>query len=139
MTYCLDTNICIYFLTGRYPALYDILMSSSPKDIKIPSIVKAELLHGAEKSAKPDETKEKLKPFLFPFEIVPFGDDAAQQYAVHKARLEKAGMFIGSNDLIIAATALSIQAVLVTNNEREFSRIDGLSLENWTLPASPAR
>ena len=131
MIFCLDTNTCIYFLNGKYPGLLRKMLSYSPNDIKIPSIVKAELLHGAEKSIKSKENKEKVAAFLLPFEIVPFDDAAAILYSKFKAKLEQAGMPIGPNDLIIAATAAAINASLVTNNQQEFSRIDGLLLANW--------
>ena len=131
MIYYLDTNICIYFLVGKYPKLLTKMMSFSPNDIKIPAIVKAELLHGAEKSLKRDENLIKISSFLIPFEIIPFDDASASHYAKIKASLEKTGKLIGPNDLIIASTALAQKAVLVTNNTDEFSRVEGLQLENW--------
>ena len=132
MIYYLDTNICIYFLVGKYPQLLTKMMSFSPNDIKIPAIVKAELLHGAEKSLKRDENLIKISSFLLPFEIIPFDDASANCYGKIKASLEKTGMLIGPNDLIIAATALANNAILVTNNTNEFCRVDGLRLEDWT-------
>ena len=131
MKYFFDTNICIYFLKGIYPALYKKILSCSPHDIKIPAIVKAELLHGAYKSLKPDENKKKIMSFLLPFDIIPFDDSATYHYGRVKAELEKAGMLIGPNDLLIAATTLAYDAVLVTNNMKEFERVGGLRLENW--------
>ena len=133
MTYSLDTNICIYFLKGKYPALLTKMLSLSPNDVKIPAIVKAELLHGAEKSQKADENKSKIISFLLPFEIIPFDDAASLHYAKIKAALETTGKIIGPNDLIIAATTLAKNATLITNNTKEFSRIKTLRLENWTL------
>jgi len=106
-------------------------MSYSPNDIKIPAIVKAELIHGAEKSVKRDDTMMKVSAFLLPFEIVPFDGVAAEFYGKVKARLELDGMLIGSNDLVIAATVLARNGVLVTNSTREFVRVEGLGLENW--------
>ena len=132
MIYCLDTNICIYFLTGKYPSLLSKILSFNPNDIKIPAIVKAELLHGTEKSAKREENKSKIATFLLPFEIVPFDAIAAVHYGSIKAILEQASKPIGPNDLLIAATVLSLNAILVTNKIKEFSRIEGLNLENWT-------
>ena len=131
MIYCLDTYICIYYLKGKYPILLQKMLSINPNDIKIPSIVKAELLHVAEKSMKREENHEKITAFLLPFEIVPFGDTAAVYSAKIRATLEQTGMPIGPNDLLIAATALAINATLVTNNIKEFSRVDGLRSENW--------
>lgn len=133
MKYYLDTNICIYFLKGQYFQLLNIIMSHSPTDIKIPSLVKAELLYGAEKSQKKEENLEKVKKFLLPFEIISFDDQAAIAYSVIRADMEKTGIVIGPNDLIIAATVLSRRGILVTNNEKEFRRIPGLTVENWLL------
>ena len=132
MIYYLDTNICIYFLVGKYPQLLIKIMSFSPNDIKIPAIVKAELLHGAEKSLKRDENLAKISTFLIPFEIIPFDDVCTGYYGKIKASLEKTGMLIGPNDLIIAATTLAKNAILVTNNTFEFSRVEGLpTLTLW--------
>jgi len=131
MTFCLDTNICIYFLTGKYPALLTNMLLHKPGDIKIPAIVKAELIYGAEKSLKRDENINKVESFLLPFEIIPFDNAASYYYGRIKIKLSQRGLSIGPNDLIIAATALSADAALVTNNTNEFSRVDGLRLENW--------
>lgn len=132
MKYYLDTNICIYFLKGLYHQLLDKIISFNPDDIKIPSIVKAELLYGAEKSQKRDENLEKVLKFLLPYEIVHFDDISAVKYSVVRAKLEKSGIVIGPNDLIIAATVLSCEGILVTNNEKEFTRVPELHIENWT-------
>jgi tRNA(fMet)-specific endonuclease VapC len=108
-----------------------MMMSHSPADIKIASMVKAELLYGAEKSKKKEENFEKVKKFLLPFEIIPFDDKATVEYSVIRANMERTGIVIGPNDLIIAATVLSHEGILVTNNEKEFRRVPGLTVENW--------
>ena len=100
--------------------------------IKIPAIVKAELLLGVEKSAKKEENRSKVTAFLLPFEIVPFDDSAAIHYSKIRATLEQVGAIIGPNDLLVAATSLARSATLVTNNTKEFSRVDGLHVEDWT-------
>lgn len=74
---------------------------------------------------------EKVKKFLLPFEIISFDDQAAIEYSVIRANMERTGIVIGPNDLIIAATVLSRRGILVTNNEKEFRRIPGLTVENW--------
>ena len=132
MTFCLDTNICIYYLKGLYPILLKKMMEKSPHDINIPSIVKAELFYGAEKSNKQNATYEKIYEFLIPFEIIPFVDKATLFHAKIKSSLTKKGTPIGPNDLLIAAITMSIDAVLVTNNISAFNRVNGLRLENWT-------
>ncbi|MBS3897973.1 MAG: type II toxin-antitoxin system VapC family toxin [Dethiobacter sp.] len=131
MKFYLDTNICIYFLKSQFLQLLDAIMSHSPDDIKISSVVKAELLYGAEKSQKREENLEKVRKFLLPFEIISFDDKAAVEYSVVRASMQSAGIVIGPNDLIIAATVLSHCGTLVTNNEKEFRMVPGLKVENW--------
>ena len=127
----LDTNICIYFLKGTFPQIKTRLMQHGPEDIKIPAIVKAELLYGAAKSEKRKENEKNITRFLEPFEIVPFDDSATACYADIRSKAEIKGSPVGPNDLIIAATVLSQNSVLVTNNTKEFRRIQELMLENW--------
>jgi len=131
MKYYLDTNICVYFLKGLNSDLLNRVLSHYPDDVKIASIVKAELLYGAEKSLKRDENFEKIQRFLLPYEIVPFDGKAAEKYSTIRADLEKSGTIIGPNDLIVSAIVLSRDGVLVTNNEKEFERVSGLFIENW--------
>jgi tRNA(fMet)-specific endonuclease VapC len=133
MMHFLDTNICIYFLNGTYEAIGNHFRKISPKEIQIPSIVKAELLFGLEKSKRKNEIKEKYEQFLDAFEIIPFDDSAAYQYANIRFELEKKGNLIGGNDLIIASTVLSRQGILITHNVKEFKRVPGLFVEDWTL------
>ena len=127
----LDTNICIYFLKGTYPQIRTRLMQHGPEDIKIPVIVKAELLYGAAKSEKRKENEKNITRFLEPFEIVPFDDSATICHADIRSKAEIKGSPVGPNDLIIAATVLSQNGVLVTNNTKEFRRIQELTVENW--------
>lgn len=132
MHYFLDTNICIYYLKGLYPTLLDRMLSRNVNEIKIASIVKAELLYGAAKSKKREDNSSKVRQFLLPFEVVSFDDQAAEIYAEIRSDMVKKGTPIGSNDLIIAAATMANSGTLITNNENEFSRIDGLEIENWT-------
>lgn len=131
MKYYLDTNICIYFLKGKFSRLKETLLSKNPNDIKIPAIVKAELLYGAEKSNQRENNIEKVNAFLFAMQIVGFGDLETAAYSKIRAGLEKKGLPIGPNDLIIAATVMANDGILVTNNTKEFERVNGLVLENW--------
>lgn len=137
MKFYLDSNICIYFLKGQYSHLLDMIMSHSPEDIKISSMVKAELLYGAEKSQKREENLEKVKRFLLPFEIIPFDDKSAVEYSEIRATMERTGIVIGPNDLIIAATVRSHCGALITNNEKEFRMVPGLIVQNWLYKNSP--
>jgi tRNA(fMet)-specific endonuclease VapC len=129
--YALDTNTCIYFLKGTYLSVLDEFASRHPADIKIPSMVKAELLYGAEKSIKRKENLSLCHEFLRPYEILSFDDEAALFYSTIRSTLEKKGKSIGPNDLIIAATVCAIGGILVTNNVKEFRVVPHLQIENW--------
>lgn len=130
--YFLDSCVCIDFMRGNLPQMYDLLKQSDPRLFKIPAIVEAELRVGAEKSANPNKTLALVDAFLLPFETVPFDSPCARTYATARASLEAQGQKIGSNDLLIAATALAHHATLVTQNVREFKRVGGLRLECWS-------
>ncbi len=131
MTYLLDTNTCINYLNGRSEKIRQRLESSAPQDIVLCSVVKAELYYGAAKSAKPEKNFEKINQFAVRFVSLPFDDLAAEAYGRIRAQLERAGTLIGPNDLMIAATGVSNAITIVTHNTREFSRVEGLMLEDW--------
>ena len=133
MKYCLDTNMCIYYLTGRALRVKQRLLEHSPREILIPAIVRAELLYGAERSARREHNLNAVRDFLLPFDTAAFGTEAAEAYARIRARLERDGRPIGPNDLVIAATALATESTLVTNNVDEFSRIEELTIEDWSM------
>ncbi len=127
----LDTNTCIYFLNGTYASIKKKILETSPSEIAIPSVVKAELLFGAYKSKRKKENIEKIEQFLEPFEIVPFDEVMTYVYADIRYKMEMKGTLIGPNDLFIAAIVKFHEGVLITNNEKEFKRIEGLKVENW--------
>lgn len=130
--YMLDTNICIYVLKNHSNKLRHKFKAT--KNICISSITYAELCFGIENSdgALRDTRLEQLNIFTQRLLIEPWGDDAANHYGYIRAFLKKQGTPIGNNDLLIAAHARSMNAVLVTNNVREFSRVPDLTVENWT-------
>lgn len=130
MIYLLDTNTCIYAIKRR-PEVVNRLQSGSPDDFGVSAITVAELRFGATKSSRPKQTRESVDAFLKPFEILPFGDEAANEYAEIRLALERAGRPIGERDLLIAATAKARGITVVTHNLREFSRVPGLSVEDW--------
>ena len=132
MIYYLDTNTCIYFLNGKYESIKEKVLSIPPNEIGIPSIVKAELFFGAYKSKNRKSNIEKVEMFLEPFEIIAFDDLMTYVYADIRERMEKTGLIIGPNDLLIASIVKFHDGILVTNNEKEFSSIEGLQIENWT-------
>lgn len=132
MTYLLDTNTCIYYLKGSFPAVRRHILALRPIEIGIPSLVRAELLYGAYRSRRQDENVRVLRQFIQPFSLVGFGTAEADHYAGIRSALEDAGTPIGPNDLIIAATARANECTLVTHNIREFGRVPGLKIEDWT-------
>lgn len=127
----LDTSICVEFLRNRMPSFYAALQRSDPRTFAIPSVVVGELYLGVEKSNYPEKGRLSVDRFLAPFETVDYDERCARIYAQIRAALEKKGSSIGSNDLLIAATALANGAVLVTRNDREFTRVPGLKVEYW--------
>ena len=131
--YLLDTNICIYIIKNRPEQVARMLKSHDPQTIKISSITVAELCYGIEKSQKREENRIALAKFLSPFEIINFDSDDAIRYGFIRSTLESRGIIIGPYDLQIASIALNRSYILVTNNEKEFSRVTDLKLENWTL------
>ena len=128
----LDTNTCIFFLNGSSPSVKDKILSTPPNRIKIPSIVKAELLLGAYKSRYRQSNLEKVEAFLEPFGIVPFDDRTTYIYADIRSKTETSGRNVGPNDLLIASVVMLFSGTLVTNNLKEFKHIDVLKLEDWS-------
>ena len=131
MTYYLDTNICVYFLKGLYPTIVENIKNTSPANIKIPSIGKAELLYCDEKSQHKITNLLNINKLLEPYEIINFDDECAVVYSKIRASLELKGNIIGPNDYIIAATVLAKNGILVTNNVKEFKRVKNIKIENW--------
>ena len=131
--YFIDSNTCIYFMNGKFPSVREKFLSVSPKEIKISSVVKGELLLGAFKSHTREKTTEKVEQFLKPFEIVDFTDKMSYSYAEIRKDLELVGTPIGANDLLIAATVLHEKGILITHNANEFSRVNGLKIEDWVV------
>lgn len=130
MKYLLDTNICIYIIKKNPLAVREHFLRNTNNDIAISSIVVAELAFGASKS-KSDRSTPKLMNFLASIQSVAFDDEAAFKYGKLRHDLESLGTPIGPLDTQIAAHALALDCVLVTNNEREFKRVPGLKIENW--------
>ncbi|MCK9214167.1 MAG: type II toxin-antitoxin system VapC family toxin [Rhodoferax sp.] len=130
MKYLLDTNICIYAINQRSDQLVQRLQAAGPAHLATSALVAAELAFGVEKSKRPD-TKEKLMLFLSGLHVLPWTDAAIWHYAKHRRSLQEAGTPIGDMNLLIASHALAEDFTLVTNNTREFERVEGLIVENW--------
>ena len=129
--YLLDSCVCIDLMRGKLPYAYELMRASDPKLFAVPAIVVAELHFGAEKSANPQKNRMLTERFLAPFDIVPFDAKCAHAYGVIRNQLREDRCLIGPNDLLIAATAVANQAMLVSNNDNEFKRVKGLRLESW--------
>lgn len=129
--YLLDTNICIYIIKKKPVDVLRTLKTKSRKDIYISSITIAELEYGVAKSQFPERNKIALIEFLSIFNILPFDDTDAVNFGITKTNLEKGGKTVGSMDFLIAAQAITKRLILVTNNTKEFERVEGLKMENW--------
>ena len=129
--YLLDTNICIYVIKKKPFDVLKTLKTKLKKDIYVSSITIAELEYGVAKSQFPEKNKIALIEFLSIFNILAFDDTDAVEFGVIKTNLEKKGKIIGPMDLLIAGQAKSKKLILVTNNIKEFERVEGLKLENW--------
>ena len=132
MRYLLDTNIWIFYLKNSSSLVGTRLRNTSASDIAVCSVVRAELLHGARKYEKRTERVARVELTLSPFISLPFDDAAARHYATIRDDLELRGVTIGPNDLMIAAIAVAHELTLVSNN-REFNRVDGMPVEDWTM------
>ena len=130
LKYILDTNIVIYVIKKRPIQALEVFNRHAGL-MCISSITFAELLHGVEKSEKPEHNLRQVEDFVSRLEVLDYNKKAAAHYGDIRADLERKGMTIGVNDLHIAGHARSEAMVLVTNNLREFDRVVGLRLDNW--------
>lgn len=132
MHYLIDTNICIYILNKRPAEVIARFKQYETGMIGVSTITVSELYYGVAKSQKQEQNLYRLKNFLAPLAFLPYDELAAAVYGRIRCALEQEGAAIGALDLLIAAQALSRNLVLVTNNEKEFSRVEKLRIENWT-------
>jgi tRNA(fMet)-specific endonuclease VapC len=126
----LDTNICIHIINQRPPHVLEKFRRHRLGEIGISSVVAAELAFGVAKSGS-ERNRRALEIFLAPLELLAFDERCVWAYGNLRADLERTGQGIGALDTMIAAHALALDALLVTNNLREFSRVSGLRLANW--------
>lgn len=130
MKYMLDTNTCI-FIIKKYENVLSHLKNIDFKEICISSITLSELEYGVAKSMHSEKNQKALDAFVYNFSILPFDSNAAHEYGKIRANLEKIGSPIGGMDMLIAAHAKSQKLILVTNNTKEFIRVNGLNIEDW--------
>ena len=131
MKYMLDTNIIAYAKNNRPETVLRRFMQHRPEDMCVSAITMAELEFGVCNSSRPEQNQLALMTFLSGIAVVPFEAGAALAYGEIRADLTRKGALIGANDLLIAAHARSLGLTLVTNNTREFDRVEGLKVENW--------
>ncbi len=130
MMYLLDTNICIYIINEQPAQVVQRLIQAGRESLAISTVTVAELAFGIAKS-KREGSRIKLENFLSQFPIVDWNQEAAWMYGNVRKALEAKGQRIGERDLLLACQALALDATMVTNNTREFERVDGLKWENW--------
>lgn len=133
MRYMLDTNIVVYIRNCRPDVVLEEFRKHDIHDICISAMTLAELEFGVFKSSKPLQNRIGLMSFLAGIEVLDFDSIAAEEYGAIRAALQKEGNLIGANDLLIAAHAKSHDLILVTNNTKEFERVEGLQIENWAM------
>ncbi len=131
MKYMLDTNICIYAIKNKPEIVIKKFLEHVPDEMCISAITYAELMHGVEKSQAVEKNRLAMSLFLSPITVLEFDSYAAEEYGRIRAELEKKGMPIGPMDMLIAGHAKSEGLILVTNNVREFERVEGLMVEDW--------
>jgi tRNA(fMet)-specific endonuclease VapC len=127
----LDTDTCIYVHQSRAPQVLRRFQKLREGEAVVSVITFGELLYGAAKSTKRIEALARLEELKRVLHVLPMDEAVAESYGVIRAGLESRGEMIGNNDLWIAAHSLAANLVLVTNNEREFSRVKGLKIQNW--------
>jgi len=128
----LDTNICIYIAKQQPPEVKTRFERLKPGQLVMSVITYGELCYGANKSNQRARALAQLDELVQDIPVENLSSAASQTYGEIRALLEKQGRMIGNNDLWIAAHAVALNVTLATNNEREFLRVAGLSVENWT-------
>ncbi len=131
MKYMLDTNIIVYAKNRRPESVLARLRQCRPEDVCISAVTMAELEYGVCKSSRSEQNRLALMMFLSGIKVLPFDSEAAREYGDIREDLSRKGTIIGGNDLLIAAHARAEGLILVTNNAREFERVEGLRVENW--------
>ena len=132
MIYLLDTHICMYIINERPAQVLQRLIQAGRESLAISTGTVAELAFGVAKSARAD-SRAKLENFLLKFTLLDWDQDAAWVYGDVRKSLEAKGQCIGERNLLLACQALALDAPMVTNNIREFERVDGLRRENWVV------
>ncbi|HKB00680.1 MAG TPA: type II toxin-antitoxin system VapC family toxin [Gemmataceae bacterium] len=134
MTYLLDSNVWVALLRGKKPLVSARFQAAPTADLRVCSVVVAELRYGCALSAKPAANRAAVDALLAPYPSLPFDDAAVDHFVAIRRHLEQLGQVISAYDLQIAAIALADGCTLVTHNTGEFSRVPGLRLQDWEVP-----
>lgn len=132
IAYMLDTDTCAFILRRSSPTLLERIQAVPLQQQSVSVITLAELLYGVQLSSKKKANRAAVDVLMRHLAVMEWSREAAEHYAEIRADLKKKGQLIGSNDLLIAAHARSLGAVVVTNNVKDFDRVKGLKVENWT-------
>ena len=132
MKYLVDTNILIFLCNSKSPSLEHKFKRHRPEDFVVSSITVGELIYGVNKSLNRDRNLQAILKILSPFKIIDFDSSDGWAYGEIRAELEEKGTIIGGNDIMIAAQAKRRGLVVITNNTREYKRVNGLRVEDWT-------
>ena len=131
MKYLIDTNICIYLMNQHPPQVLEKFRKVGVGEIAVSSVTVSELYYGAQKSKKIKQNIKRIEEFIYPFDVLSYDESASREYGKIRAYLERKGQVIGPLDILIAAHALSMNLILITNNIKEFRRVKSLPVENW--------
>ena len=131
--YLLDTNICIYIAKHNPPVVRERFARHAAAELAMSVITLGELRFGAEKSQSRERALAVINQLETRMQIAPLTETVGEHYGQIRAVLQRAGQTIGNNDLWLAAHARAEGWILVTNNEREFLRVEGLQVENWSV------
>ena len=129
--YMLDTDMCSYIIKEHPESVRQRLQKLAMEQLCVSVVTYAELIYGVERSSSKRVNRPIVEDFVRHLDVMDWDTKAADQYGVIRAELEAAGTPIGAMDMMIAAHAKSIKAVLVTNNQKHFARIKGLKVEKW--------
>jgi tRNA(fMet)-specific endonuclease VapC len=132
MQFLLDTDTCIFYSRRTSPSVAARVSSYAPGDLVISAVTYGELRFGAEKTGNPAVAREVLDAFTQAVPVISLEPQVGEHYGRTRLYLQRKGLMIGNNDLWIASHCLHLGLTLITNNEREFSRIPNLATENWT-------
>ena len=130
--YMLDTDMCSYIIRERPESVRQRFKTLAMEQLCVSVVTYAELIYGVERSSSKRVNRPVIEDFVRHLDVMDWDTVAADQYGVIRAKLEAAGTLIGAMDMMIAAHAKSIKGVLVTNNQKHFTKVKGLRIDNWT-------